>query len=170
MRPLLHIKLTPSTEELAMIDGYQLSTLPRFIGTELGVTEWQPIAQQRIQAFADCTGDQQWIHTDVERCRRESPFGAPIAHGMLSLSLIARMVMDAGAIPPDASRAINAGIDNVRFRAPVRADSRVRGRIRLASAEPKSEGRVLAIVSAVLEVDNERDPALTADVAIMLAP
>jgi len=152
------------------ISGYTMATVPQFVGDELGVTDWLSVNQDRIQTFADCTGDQQWIHTDVERCRKESPFGAPIAHGLLSLSLVARMVMDVGIVPPDASRVINAGINNVRFRAPVRTGSRVRAKVKLSSADPKSEGRVLLVVSVVLEIENERDPALTADLVTMLIP
>jgi len=81
---------------------YRFATVPDFVGKELGVSDWIAIDQGRIQAFADCTGDQQWIHTDVERCRRESPFGAPIAHGFLLVSLLARLLMDVGTVPPDA--------------------------------------------------------------------
>ena len=76
--------------------------------------------------FAACTGDRQWIHVDVERARRESPFGGPIAHGYLTLSLVAAMVMELGVIPPDAATGLNYGLDKVRFIAPVKAGARVR--------------------------------------------
>ena len=150
--------------------NYRLATLQEFVGKEIGVSDWIEIDQVRIQAFADCTGDQQWIHTDVERCRTESPFGTTIAHGFLTLSLLARLLMDVGTVPPDASRVMNSGVNNVRFKAPVRAGSRVRGRVSLSSVETKSGGRTLATVSAVLEVENEKDPALQADVILMLVP
>ena len=76
--------------------------------------------------FAACTGDRQWIHVDVERAKRESPFGGPIAHGYLTLSLVAAMVMELGVIPPDAATGLNYGLDKVRFIAPVKAGARVR--------------------------------------------
>jgi acyl dehydratase len=153
-----------------MLSGYALRTAAQFIGDELGISDWVLVDQDRIQAFADCTGDQQWIHTDVERCHRESPFGGPIAHGLLSLSLVPGLLMEIGAFPPDASRIINAGFSNVRFKAPVRSGSRVRVRVKLTSADPKSEGRLLLLLSVVVEIEGERDPAATADVITMLTP
>ena len=151
-----------------MIEGYSFATVPEFVGKELGVSDWVLVDQPRIQAFADCTGDQQWIHTDVERCKTESPFGGTIAHGFLTLSLLAKLLMDVGTVPADASRVMNSGVTNGRFKAPVRAGARVRARIRLASADAKGEGRLLLVVSATLEVENEKEPALTADVVVML--
>ena len=153
-----------------MSQGYRFATVPDFVGKELGVSDWIAVDQARIQAFANCTGDQQWIHTDVERCRSESPFGAPIAHGFLLLSLLARLLMDVGTVPPDASRVMNLGVKDARFRTPVRAGARVRARISLAAADKKSEGRLIATASAVLEVENEQDPALAAEVVLMLIP
>jgi acyl dehydratase len=153
-----------------MLSGYTFATVPQFIGDELGVSDWVLVDQERIQTFADCTGDQQWIHTDVERCQSESPFQAPIAHGLLSLSLVPGLLMEVGAIPTDVSRVVNAGFSNVRFKAPVRSGKRVRVRVKLASAEPKTEGRLLSVLSVVLEVENERDPALSADMIVMLVP
>ncbi|EIT68402.1 MULTISPECIES: MaoC family dehydratase [Hydrocarboniphaga] len=149
---------------------YRMSTVAQFVGNELGVSDWVEVGQDRINTFADCTGDHQWIHTDVERCHRESPFGAPIAHGFLSLSMLAKLLFDVGVVPSDAGRAINAGLSEVRFRAPVRANSRIRARVKLESAAPKSEGRLLLQVSAVLEIENEKEPALQAQIAVMLLP
>ena len=103
------------------VAGYRFDTLPTFVGTELPVGEWLAVEQSRIDQFADCTGDRQWIHVDPERCALESPFRVPIAHGFLTLSLLAKELMDLGLVPPDATRAINAGVNNVRFRTPVRA-------------------------------------------------
>ena len=153
-----------------MNQDYRFATVPDFVGKELGLSDWIGIDQAQIQAFADCTGDQQWIHTDVERCRSESPFGAPIAHGFLLLSLLARLLMDVGTVPPDASRVMNLGIKDARFRTPVRAGARVRARIGLAAVDRKSEGRLIATASAVLEVENEKDPALSAELVLMLIP
>ena len=126
------------------------------------------IDQQRIQAFADCTDDPQWIHVDVERANRESPFGEPIAHGFLTLSLLTRFLNEIGALPPDASRVINSGVNNVRFKSAVRSGARIRGRIRLSEAVPKGEDRWLVTLAATMEVENQKDPAMTADMVVML--
>lgn len=150
------------------IDGYRYATLTDFVGRELGVSRWIEVGQNRIQAFANCSEDWQWIHLDADRCRTESPFGAPIAHGFLTLSLLAPFVYDIGAIPSDTSRAINSGLNNVRFRGPVRAGSRVRARVLLASAQPKGEDRCLVTISAVIEVENQAEPAVTADLVFMV--
>ena len=150
------------------IQNYTLTTAPNFVGRELGVTDWVTVGQDRIDQFAACTGDRQWIHVDAERARRESPFGGPIAHGYLSLSLVAAMVMELGVIPPDAASALNYGLDKVRFVAPVRAGARVRLRASLASAEPQSGGRMLLKLQSTLEIEDEAKPALIAEVLCML--
>lgn len=151
-----------------MIDEYRYETLSDFVGRELGVSRWLEVGQHRVQAFANCTEDWQWIHLDAERCRKESPFGAPIAHGFLTLSLLTPFLDDIGVVPAGISRAVNSGLNNVRFRAPVPVGSRVRGSIRLADVQPKGEGRCLVTVSAVVEVENQADPAVTADLVFML--
>ena len=124
--------------------------------------------QERIDRFADCTGDRQWIHVDVERARRESPFGGPVAHGYLTLSLVAPMAMEIGLIPPDAASGLNYGLDKVRFIAPVKAGARVRNRAILVSAEPQGNGRVLVKVQCTLEIEGETKPALVAEMLCML--
>src|SRR5262249_33861731 len=114
------------------------------------------------------TGDQQWIHVDVERARRESPFEGPIAHGYLTLSLVAAMVMELGVIPPDAATGLNYGLDKVRFIAPVRAGARVRAHARLRAAEPQGNGRMLLKLDCKLEIEGEAKPALVAELLCML--
>src|SRR5262245_38566831 len=99
---------------------YCMTTAPQFVGRDLGASDWVAVDQDRIDAFAACTGDRQWIHVDVERATRESPLGAPIAHCYLTLSLVAAMVMQLGVIPPDAATGLNYGLDKVRFIAPSR--------------------------------------------------
>jgi acyl dehydratase len=150
------------------IPNYTMATVQDFVGGELGVTEWITVGQNRIDQFAACTGDRQWIHVDVARARRESPFGGPIAHGYLSLSLVAAMVMELGVIPPDAASALNYGLDKVRFVAPVKAGARVRLRASLAAAEPQSGGRMLLKLQGTLEIENETKPALVAEVLCVL--
>lgn len=148
--------------------NYTMGTAPLFVGRELGVSNWVTVDQDRIGRFAACTGDQQWIHVDVERARRESPFGGPVAHGYLSLSLVAATVMELGVVPPDAASALNYGLDKVRFIAPVKAGARVRMRARLAAAEPQNGGRLLLKLSSTLEIEGETKPALVAEVLCML--
>ena len=150
------------------IPNYAMTTVQNFVGRELGVTEWVTVGQDRIDQFAACTGDRQWIHVDVDRARRESPFGGPIAHGYLSLSLVAATVMELGVIPSDAATALNYGLDKVRFVAPVKAGARVRLRASLASAEPQSGGRMLLKLQSTLEIEGEPKPALVAEVLCML--
>jgi acyl dehydratase len=147
---------------------YSMATAAQFAGRELGVSEWVALDQDRIDAFAACTGDRQWIHVDVERARRESPFGGPIAHGYLTLSLVAAMVMELGAIPPDAVTGLNYGLDKVRFIAPVRAGSRVRARAKLRAAEPQGNARMLLRLDCTLEIEGEAKPGLIAELLCLL--
>ena len=151
-----------------MILDYTMATAPRFVGRELGATEWVTVGQDRIDQFAACTGDHQWIHVDVERCQRESPFGGPIAHGYLTLSLVAAMVMELGVIPPDAATGLNYGLDKVRFVAPVKAGARVRTRANLVAVEPKGGGRLLLRLSCTLDIEGEAKPALVAELLCLL--
>src|SRR3974390_667155 len=138
---------------------YSMATASQFVGRALGGSDWVTVDQDRIDAFATCTGDRQWIHVGVERARRESPFGGPIAHGYLTLSLVAAMVMELGGIPPDAATGLNYGLDKVRFIAPVKAGARVRLRASLASAEPQNGGRMLLKLQSTLEIEDEAKPA-----------
>jgi acyl dehydratase len=150
------------------IAQYCMATAPQFIGRELGASGWVVVDQDRIDAFAACTGDRQWIHVDVARAKRDSPFGGPIAHGYLTLSLVAAMVMELGVIPPDAATGLNYGLDKVRFIAPVKAGARVRTRATLLAAEPQSDGRVLLKLSCTLEIEGEAKPALVAELLCLL--
>jgi acyl dehydratase len=152
------------------IPGYTVATIGEFVGKELGVSPWLVVDQHRIDEFADCTGDRNWIHVDVERATRESPFGAPIAHGYLSLSLLASLAMEIGAVPPDAATAVNYGIDKARFMTPVRAGARVRNRLELLSAEQQKGGRVLLKLRNTLEVEGEAKPALVAETLALIVP
>jgi acyl dehydratase len=150
-------------------DGYHLTTIHQFIGCELGVSDWLTVDQERINQFAACTGDQQWIHVDVERARRESPFGAPIAHEYLTLALLPQFQFAIGLIPPDATQAINYGLDRVRFLAPVKAGAHIRNRVVLLAAEDKGGGRVLIKTQNTVEIAGQRTPALVAEALAMLS-
>ena len=147
---------------------FSMATAAQFAGRELGASEWVALDQDRIDAFAACTGDRQWIHLDVERARRESPFGGPIAHGYLALSVVATMIMELGVIPPDAATGLNYGLDKVRFIAPVRAGSRVRARAKLRGAEPQGDARTLLRLDCTLEIEGEAKPALVAELLCLL--
>ncbi|HTC96736.1 MAG TPA: MaoC family dehydratase [Bradyrhizobium sp.] len=148
--------------------AYSMTTAPLFAGRELGTSDWVTVDQPRIDQFAVCTGDHQWIHVDIERAKREGPFGGPIAHGYLTLSLVAAMLMEVGVIPPDAATGLNYGLDKVRFLAPVKAGARVRARVTLLSAQPQDGGRVLLKLDCRLEIEGEAKPAVIAEVLCML--
>lgn len=150
------------------LENYRVETLGDFVGRELGVSDWVVVDQQRIDVFAECTGDRQWIHVDVERAKRESPFGGTIAHGYLTLSLLASLAMEIGIVPKDASAGLNYGLDKVRFMTPVKAGARVRNRVTLESAESKGGGRVLVKTMNTLEIEGEDKPALVAQTLAML--
>ena len=116
-----------------------LDALPARVGDEVAVSDWFEVGQERIATFADATDDHQWIHLDPERCARESPFGAPVAHGFLTLSLLPAMLESAVRI--DGMRmGLNYGLNKVRFPAPLPVDRRVRGRWTLGAAEPIEGG------------------------------
>ena len=150
------------------IANYSMATVPQFVGRSLGVSEWVTVGQDSIDQFATCTGDRQWIHIDVERAKRESPFGAPIAHGYLTLALVGSLVTELGVIPPDAATGLNYGLDKVRFIAPVKSGARVRLQANLNSAEPQSGHRTLLKLQCTLEIEGEGKPALIAEVLCML--
>lgn len=131
------------------------------VGDEVGVSDWLAIDQPRIDAFAEATEDRQFIHTDPETAA-STPFGGTIAHGFLTLSLLSRMGAQAMVLPDGLQMAINYGLEQVRFLAPVRAGKRVRGRFVLDSVEEKGPGRVLMRHRVAVEIEGEDKPALTA--------
>ena len=141
-------------------DGYRFRTVPEFVGRTLGVTEWLAIDQARIIQFADSTDDHQWIHVDVGRAERESPLGSTIAHGYLTLSLLARFTYEVGLVPGDAGQALNYGLDRVRFMTPVRVGARIRDRVTLLAAEDRGPGRLLVKAQHTIEIEGEEKPAI----------
>jgi len=135
--------------------------LPGLAGQELGVSDWVTIDQDRINKFADATGDHQWIHLDVERAKREMPGGRTIAHGYLTLSLIPWLT--GGFLRVEGvTRGINYGSNKVRFTNMVPVDSRVRARSRLLSVEPRGGGMQLTS-EVTIEIDGEKRPACIAE-------
>jgi acyl dehydratase len=148
-------------------DTYNFKTVHQFIGSELGISDWFTVDQERINQFADCTNDQQWIHIDVERAKKESLYGTTIAHGYLVLSLLPHFQFSMGVIPPNVSQAINYGLDKVRFLAPVKAGKRIRSRIVLLSVEDKGKGLLLKTQNTV-EIEGEDKPAMISETLIFL--
>lgn len=146
---------------------FTFDTLPSLVGQELGVSSWVTIDQEMINRFAETTGDRQWIHVDVERARRETPFGSTIAHGYLTLSLVAGMMDEIEAAPQGATMLINYGLDKLRFLSPVKAGSRVRLRTRLISFEEKNPGQFLMRSAATMEIEGEERPALAAETLLL---
>jgi acyl dehydratase len=135
-------------------------------GEHLGYSDWHTIDQQRIDRFADATGDHQWIHVDPERAARESPFGTTIAHGYLTLSLIPHL--GGGMLPvKGVTRGINYGSDKVRITNMVRVGKRVRLRQKLIGAEPKAGGMQIKN-ECTIEIEGEDKPACIAETISVL--
>jgi len=138
-----------------------ISKLTEHLGQEVGVSEWIEVSQQRINQFAEATEDRQWIHLDVERCARESPFKETIAHGFLSLSLLSELgkkAMFVGGV----RMGINYGLNRVRFVSPVPAGSRIRGRFTLATLD-EIKGGVQATWNVTVERDGGTKPCCVAE-------
>jgi acyl dehydratase len=133
------------------------------VGQLLGVSDWVAIDQGRINAFADATGDHQWIHVDVDRARSESPYRTTIAHGFLTLSLIPVLSKDNYRLD-NAKMGINYGLNKVRFLAPVPADTRIRLRSDLVDAKKINETTLDLTVRQTVELDGSEKPAAVAEV------
>jgi acyl dehydratase len=146
------------------MEAVEIKDLPGLIGTEVGVSDWLQITQERVNQFADATGDHQWIHVDVERATRE--MGGPIAHGYLTLSLIPHL--SSGMLPvKGVTRGINYGSDKVRFTNMVRVGKRVRLRQKLIGAEPKAGGMQIKNLCTI-EIEGEERPACVAETISVL--
>ena len=138
-----------------------LADLGGLVGKEIATSDWIPIAQERINAFADATGDHQWIHVDAGRASAETPFGTTIAHGFLTLSLLSALMRDAVTI--DGPRmTLNYGLNRVRFVSPVPSGSRIRARITLASVDDLGQS-TQATWSVIIEREGGDKPALVAE-------
>jgi len=145
-----------------------LDALTGLVGRELGLSAWRKVDQNLVDLFAACTGDEQWIHVDVDRAR-QGPFGGTIAHGWLVASLLAPWTLDALAHTVGTSRALNYGVDKLRFVSPVRCGSWLRGRMVVASVQARGEGNALLSVDCTVEVDGQPKPALVATTLTLLA-
>ncbi|MDH3245793.1 MAG: MaoC family dehydratase [Saprospiraceae bacterium] len=147
-----------NTKNTTVDNLMQLSDLA---GTELGVSEWWSLSQDQINAFAQLTGDHQWIHVDVDRAKKESPYGAPIAHGFLLLSFCSAIIAQALTVR-DQIAGINYGLNRVRFIQAVRVGDRFRGRVYLESFSPIERGARL-VLKVVFEVEGADRPACLAE-------
>jgi len=128
-------------------------------------SDWVTVKQERIDQFAEATGDHQWIHVDVERCKKESPFGATIAHGYLTLSMAGQVVRD---VDPDrkfrehAKMGVNYGVNRVRFPGPVKVNSRVRGTCKVVDVT-EGDNFIQVVKEITLEVEGQDKPACVAE-------
>ena len=136
--------------------------LREFVGKDIGLTDWFRVTQDRITEFAEATEDSQWIHVDAARARDESPYGAAIAHGFLTLSLISHFVKEAIQIQSGVRLAVNYGLNRVRFPAAVRAGSRIRASVALLRFDEFTDG-VAATYSVTIEVEDFDKPCCVAE-------
>ena len=132
------------------------------IGADMGTTDWLLIDQARISAFADCTDDRQFIHTDPENAAK-TPFGSTIAHGFLSLSMLSYFAASIGCNFKNMVMVINYGFDKVRFLAPVKVNSHIRAHARLLDVQEKRPGHYLLKQEVSIEIEGENTPALIAE-------
>lgn len=145
-------------KDASMVPG----DLAQLIGQEIGVSSWHVLDKARIDEFADCTGDRQWIHVDPARAAKESPFGGTIAHGFLTLALVAPTSFEVLIARLKLKQAVNYGLEKVRFVAPVRAGKRVRNHIKVVAVENRGGGRLLVTTEHTFEIEGEDKPALVA--------
>lgn len=146
---------------------YRADNIEEFVGRVFGPSAPVTLDQERIQGFADVTGDHQWIHVDEERAKAESPFGGPIAHGYLTLSMLAALQMDLGIVPEGCSGVMNYGLDKVRFLAPVPSGAQIVVRAELTSVERKPGGRILIRSKVAAQEVGKDSPALIAETLAM---
>lgn len=139
-----------------------INELANHKGQQLGQSPWMTITQDMIQAFADATGDHQWIHVDIERAKKEAPWGAPVAHGFLTMSLMPQLSQQAFGITGTAA-SINYGMNKLRLPSAVKSGSDIRSVIELVDVQDVDEKRVLATYKTVIEIKGEDKPAIVAE-------
>ena len=144
-----------------------LASLRSLVGEDLGPSDWLEISQERIDAFAAVTGDDQWIHTDPERARRDSPFGGTVAHGHLTISLTPRLLREILEIKGTRFM-VTPGIEKVRLRSPVHAGDRVRMKGMVTKVREIKRGAVRATLHLIFEIEGEKRPAAFGDVQLVL--
>ena len=139
-----------------------VTELKSYIGKSLGCSDWLQVDQQRINLFAECTGDHQFIHVDPEKARL-TPFGSTIAHGFLSLSLMPMLMESLMIMPEGLKMAVNYGLDSLRFIQPVKVGSRVRLQLDVVDVVEKNPGQWLIKAKAVMQIEGQEKPAYIAE-------
>jgi len=140
-----------------------LEAYQKMVGQEIGVSSWHLIDQKRINLYADVIEDHQFIHVDPERARKETAFGTTVAHGFLTMSLMSIMSYEVMPVIEGTTMGVNYGFDKLRFIAPVRSGSRVRGRFTLAEAKLRKPKELQSRTNVTVEIEGEEKPALVAD-------
>jgi acyl dehydratase len=140
-----------------------LETYQNMVGQEVGVSSWHLVDQERINLYADVIEDHQFIHIDPERARRETSFGATVAHGFLTMSLLSIMSYEVMPVIQGTTMGVNYGFDKLRFVSPVRSGSRVRGRFKLTEAKLRKPNELQSRTNVTVEIEGEERPALVAD-------
>jgi len=144
----------------------RFNELPTLVGQEIGVSDWVLIDQDRVNRFADATGDHQWIHVDIERATSER--GGTVAHGYLTLSLVPGLI-ETMLTYEDISHNLNYGADRLRFTAPVQVGKRVRARQTIKAVEPRGGG-LQYLAEITIEIEGENKPALVMDMRMLVFP
>jgi len=150
-----------------MAETVKAEDLPKLAGKELPPSEWMEITQERVNQFAEATNDFQFIHVDPEKAA-QTPFGGPIAHGFLSLSLLSYLNAQTAIFPENLAMGINYGSDKVRYLMPVRVSQRIRSRQKVLEVTEKNPGQWLMKTAVTVEIEGEETPALVAEILSML--
>lgn len=150
-----------------MTEALTLEKLQEFVGKEIGLSEWMEITQERINAFADCTEDRQWIHIDPDKAIH-GPYGTTIAHGFLILSLLVHLTSQIKLFQKGIQMVTNIGLNHVRFSNPVPVGSHIRNRAVLKEATDRGNGRTLVTVENTIEIQGSEKPAMVAEVLALL--
>lgn len=147
---------------------HSLTDAQQHVGTEIYRSDWERLSQQRIDQFAQATGDFQWIHVDPERARRESPFGQTVAHGFFTLALLGKYYAQfLDRFLPGSDRTLNYGLNRVRFTQPVCAGQRVRGRFTLRAAQARDMQQWQLTFDVIIDIDGQDRPACVAESIVL---
>ncbi len=149
-----------------MIEVLPLAEITERIGREIGKSDWVQINQEKINQFAECTGDHQWIHVDEEKAAA-GPFGKTIAHGYLTISMIPKLSENISLVPEGTMMAINYGLNKVRLLNPVTVGSKIRDNVVLGSVTEKEGGRILISTTHTVEIEGQEKPACVAETLTM---
>jgi len=150
-----------------MTETLTLEKLQESVGKEIGLSEWMEITQERINAFAECTEDRQWIHIDPDKAKH-GPYGTTIAHGFLILSLLVHLTSQIKLFQKGIQMVTNIGLNHVKFSNPVRVGSHIRNRAVLKEATDRGNGRILVTVENTIEIKGSEKPAMVAEVLALL--